>query len=102
MKVAIRFLIPGYVTAEVPDNFKDLTPAEQIRLADDEINKKKPLELLVSMRNIINDKLPIQEQIFDTPPLVAAVEEPDGTMLAETDEWVEWKDGRKIEGKVIE
>lgn len=84
MKVHIRFLTPGLIEAEAPDNFAEMSPNEKLNWAQEILNQKTDRELLYSVAQY---EEPETYGWFDGSPLADAVENEDGDVIAQTKEW---------------
>ncbi len=75
MKVNIRYIHTGLISAEMPDSI-DKNNKRAIRdWAERELEKLNNKELLEGLANLADQGEPIEERIFDDTPYVEAVEE---------------------------
>lgn len=87
MKVHIRFLIPGLIEAQAPDNFAEMSPQEKLDWAHEALNRKTDRELLNA---VAQHEEPETYGWFDEAPAVSAIEAAGGNIgeiMVETDEW---------------
>ena len=74
-KVNVRYLVPGTIKIEIPEEVLKLSKKEIRDWAYDVIEKKSNIELLEGLEMVDYKNEPIENRIFDDAPWVEAVED---------------------------
>lgn len=94
MKVHIRFLTSGLIEAEAPDNFAEMTPYEKVSWAQEILNQKTDRELLYALAQW---EEPETYGWFDGTPVADAVENENGEVIVQTEEWKTFSSGEGLD-----
>lgn len=96
-KVNIRYLVPGTIKVEIPEEVLKLSKKEIRDWAYDVIEEKSNIELLEGLEMIDDRNEPIENRIFDYPPWVEAVEDTETCeTLVKTVLWEQYMSEDKI------
>ncbi len=99
-KVNIRYLVPGIIKVEIPEEVLKLSKKEIRHWAYGVIEEKSNIELLEGLEMVDNRNEPIENRIFDYPPLVEAVEDTETCeILIKTVLWEQFMSEDKIAEK---
>jgi len=94
MKVHIRFLVPGLIEAEAPENFPEMSSYQKISWAQEILNPKTDRELLYALAQY---EEPETYGWFDGVPVADAVEKEDRQVIVQTKEWETFSSGEGLD-----
>lgn len=96
-KVNLRYLVPGAIEVEVPEEVLKLSKKEIRDWALDVIEKKSNIELLEGLEMVDDKNEPIENRIFDDAPWVEAVEDTETSKpIVKTILWEQFMNEDKI------
>ena len=99
-KVNIRYLVPGIIKVEIPEEVLKLSKKEIRHWAYGVIEEKSNIELLEGLEMVDDRNEPIENRIFDYPPWVEAVEDTETCeILIKTVLWEQFMSEDKIAEK---
>lgn len=96
-KVNIRYLMPGLITLDMPDEIENLSKEEQREWAFEVLEKTSNRELLVGMETV-DKSSSIADRIFDEAPWPEAIEETENNfkLILQTELWKTFMNGDKL------
>ena len=98
-KVNIRYLVPGIIKVEIPEEVLKLSKKEIRHWAYGVIEEKSNIELLEGLEMVDDRNEPIENRIFAYPPWVEAVNTETFEILIKTVLWEQFMSEDKIAEK---